>query len=75
MVVQWHLYTGSRNLKHHMKNIPKVTDRMSPLQPKENAHFQLKYAMEETLAFLKKKKKYFGAKHFRDIVEEQSFLT
>lgn len=57
MVVQWHLYTRSRNLKHHMKNIPKVTDRMSPLQPKENARFQLKYEMEEMLAFLKKKKK------------------
>lgn len=40
-----------------MKNIPKVTDRMSPLQPKENARFQLKYEMEEMLAFLKKKKK------------------
>lgn len=55
-----------------MKNIPKVTDRMSPLQPKENADFQLKYELEKMLAFLKK---YFSAKHFGDIVEEQSFLT
>jgi len=55
-----------------MKNIRKVMDRMSPLQPKENAGFQLKYEVEEMLAFLKM---YFGAKHFGDIVEEQSFLT
>lgn len=37
-----------------MKNIPKVMDRMSPLQPKRNAGFQLKHKVEEMLAFLKK---------------------
>lgn len=72
MVVQWHLYTISNILEHYMKNIPKVMDRMSPLQPKRNAGFQLKYKVEEMLAFFKK---YFCAKHFGDIVEEQSFLT
>lgn len=39
MVVQWHLYAISNNLEHYMKNITKVTDRKSPLQPKENAGF------------------------------------
>lgn len=72
MLVQWHLYAISNNLEHYMKNIPKVTDRMSPLQPKENAGFQLKCELEEMLAFLRK---YFSAKHFGDIVEEQSCLT
>lgn len=30
---------------------------------------------EYLLSLKKEKKKYFGAKHFRDIVEGQSFLT
>lgn len=52
--MQWHLYAISNNLEHHMRNIPKVTDRMSPFQPKEIACFQPKYEVEEMLAFLKK---------------------